>query len=647
MDNTGTHLTLLQLHRWMDLDRDSVDSNGEDESDFIEAHLETCQQCAELLESLAPDNHSLVRHLREIDFKASLMETIAEEYQQTVGDGQERRKRPQPATCRWTPIRLLAVGGIGEIWIAQDELLGRQVAVKRLRAKTASVKASQQRFLYEARVTAQLNHPGIVHIFDLIDDGPRSYYAMSLIKGQTLQEMLAEFHQRKSLNRVNHFSELFDLLRVWASVARTIAFAHSQNVLHRDIKSENIIVGEFGEVTVIDWGIAKRLDDESTPHESNVDGEEGMPLNQSNGVRQTRMGARLGTPAFMSPEQARGDVRALDERTDVYSLAAMLYEILTGVTPFEANSAEAMLEQVLTGTLVPPRQRSSLVSERLNEICLKGLARDPDERYQMASDFAAAVEDWMNSETLKQQTDLARQKLFDLSTDLMVIFDQVPKILWVNAAWERSLGWGLDDLVGLKPNVLVHREDLDADDVVFEELNEGVTATGLERRVQASDGSYHWFSFTATPLIDEEITVAIGRSIDELVRRRDEFANLLEAAPEAIVVVNLDHTIHRVNKSVITMFGYTEAELIGQRIDVLVPARYHQVLGGFFDSYLAKIETTPNMHRDKLQGRHKDGNEFELGLRLSPVETEGGVRIVTSIRRSIDKHGSPAVEISQ
>lgn len=647
MDNTGTHLTLLQLQRWMDLDRDSVDSNGKDESEFIEAHLETCQQCAEVLESLAPDDHSFVRHLREIDFKASLMETIAEEYQPIVAVDPGHRDGPQPASSRWTPVRLLAVGGIGEIWIAQDELLGRKVAVKRLRAKTAGVKALQRRFLYEARVTAQLNHPGIVQVFDLIEDGPRSYYAMSLIKGQTLQEMLTEFHQRKSLNRVNHYSELFDLLRVWASVARTIAFAHSQKVLHRDIKSENIVVGEFGEVTVIDWGIAKRLNDESTPHESDVDEAVGVPLDQTNCVRQTRLGARLGTPAFMSPEQARGDIRALDERTDIYSLAAMLYEILTGETPFEASSTEAMLEQVLAGVLVPPRKKSSLVSDRLNEICLKGLARDPDERYQLASDFAAAVEDLMNSETLKKQTDLARQKLFDLSTDLMVIFDQVPKILWVNAAWERSLGWGLDDLVGLKPNILVHRDDLDTDNVIFDELNEGVTATGLERRVQASDGSFHWFSFTATPLIDEEITVAIGRDIDELVRRRDEVANLLEAAPEAIVVVNLDHTIHRVNKSVITMFGYTEAELIGQPIDVLVPARYHQVLGRFFDSYLAKIATTPDMHRDKLQGRHKDGNEFELGLRLSPVDTEGGVRIVTSIRRSIDKHDSPTVETSQ
>ncbi|MEL7499585.1 MAG: PAS domain S-box protein [Planctomycetota bacterium] len=620
------HPTRQRLKRWLDLD-----DEADDDTD-VEAHLEICDECSVVLESLQPDNNAIVNRLKRLNLSDSMMETIASPESDDDSDPGDSILTPLPThQSRWTLLRLLTVGGIGEIWLARDELLGRTVAVKRLRKETGNLKSVQRRFIYEARITAQLNHPGIVYIFDLVENGHKSYYAMSLIHGDTMYAKIIEFHQRKMTSRFNYRIELFVLLRAWVAVARTIAFAHAQQVLHRDIKSENIIVGQYGEVTVIDWGIAKRVGESELVQDGFPElssWQSGLPK-----VRQTRHGVRLGTPAFMSPEQARGDVESIDERSDVYGLTAMLYEILTGQTPFVADDVDSMLEQVIKSELVSPKTYSEAVPSHLDEVCVKGMARDPDERYQSANDIADAVEEWMNSETLKEQTDIARQKLFELSADLMVMFDATPKILWVNAAWERRLGWSLDDLVGLRPNILVHPEDLGDERNIFREIQGGSTVSGLERRMQASDGSFHWFSWTVTPLVDEGITVAIGRNIDALVRKRDEFANLLEAAPEAIVVVNLDHTIHRVNRHATNLFGYTEAELIGQPIDVLVPQRYHRPLQTFLDNYRANVDVEPLMQRDNLLGRHKDGNRFGLGIRLSPVESEDGTRIVSTIRR--------------
>ena len=612
------HLTREQLLEWLQFE----DGQGDPE---LEAHLESCEQCSKLLESLSPESQLSWKSIN-VGVVPGMMKTLPVDMEQ---DSEVAEPRPKYAS-RWTLLKQLTAGGIGEIWIARDELLFREVAVKRLKRETASKRAIQRRFIHEARITAQLNHPGVVDIFDLVEDGSKSYYAMSLIHGQTLLQHIEDFHSRKRSSRFNARGKLIELLRIWSSVARTIAFAHSEGVLHRDIKSENIIVGEYGEVTVIDWGIAKRISDRVTNDPSLV-AEESRGKNNTQ-VRQTRLGTRLGTPAFMSPEQARGDVEAIDERSDNYSLASMLYEILTGRTPFNAETVQGMIEAVLYDHPVPPKDYCRLVDNRLSQICLRGLSRDPEERFQLASEFADAIDEWADSETHREQSDRSRQKLFDLSTDLMLMFDSTPKIVWVNAAWERLLGWRSEDLLGLKPNVLVHPEDLERDNEVFREVQRGTTVNNIQRRLQSSDGCYRWFSWTVTPLVDEEVTVAVGRDIDALVRRKDELAELLEATPEAIFVLNPDQTIHRVNQRLLKMFGYLEVELVGRSILNLAPKQSRGTMEVLFNNYQVGVEQQTVVQREQLLGRHKDGHKFPINIRLRRYESGQTPRIVGTVR---------------
>lgn len=619
------HLSVEELQRWLDLQSD-MESNPQ-----VESHLESCESCSELLESLSPAEEWSLENLRAAGTPDPLKTLPIDRVSDDPRDaGIDDLSQPTHAS-RWTLLNQLTSGGIGEIWIARDELLGRQVAVKRLKRQTATKPSIQRRFLHEARITAQLNHPGIVDIFDLVENGPRSYYAMSLIHGRTLLEELQQFHRSRRSSRFHVRAKLTELLRHWISVTRTIAFAHAEGVIHRDIKSENIIIGDFGEVTVIDWGIAKRISQPASHDSGVVDVSFGKPT-QGTGVRETRLGTRLGTPAFMSPEQARGEIASIDERSDVYSLAALLYEILTGDPPFDGNCAESMIEAVLYDQPIHPRQRASFVDERLGDICLRGLARDPEERYHSANLFADTIEAWLDSETSREQTDRSRQKLFDLSTDLMLIFDDTPKIIWVNASWHRLLGWRPEDLAGLKPNFLVHPEDLATDNELFKQLNAGKTVTNIERRIQSSEGAFRWFSWTITPLLDENRTVAVGRDIDGLVRRGDEFAQLLEATPEAIFVVNHDQTIHRVNQRLLKMFGYLEVELIGRSVLVLAPKRSRSTLQVLFENYHSGIEQQTVVQRDQLLGRHKDGRQFPINVRLRRFDSGSESRIVGTVR---------------
>ncbi len=623
---SGSHLTSDQLRDWLNFSSPPESRLG------IESHLEQCQQCASLLESLGPDDLPCMKRLQNLATFRSATQTLVDE--RVVVPKREERVLPgSTGTDRWRLKSLLRLGGIGEIWLARDQLLGRDVAVKRLRPKTCHLDMVQQRFIYEARVTAQLNHPSIVHILDLVEDGPRSYYAMSLVLGKTLTELIHELHY--SIHAGHDRGDRFELVRVWVSVAQAIAFAHSQHVLHRDIKSDNVIVGIYGQVTVVDWGLAKRYGE---PNLASLRGESVFgQAEQETGVdvtRRTRDGVRLGTPAFMAPEQARGDVDAIDQRTDTYALAAMLFEILTCRTPYVAEDAESMMESVRSGKLIGPKELNPAVPDELNRICLKGLSKDKRRRFQSAREFASAVENWLNETTAQRQIDLARQKLFELSSDLMVVFNRTPAIEWANSTWSKLLGWAADELVGTNPGHLVHPDDKGDNQSVLDLLKRGQSVNGKELRVRAQDGSYRWFSWSATPLLDEGTMVAIGRDIDVLVRRRNEFQNLLEATPEAIVVVNLDRTIHRVNQKACQLFGWAESDLIGQLIDVLIPKRYHRPLAHFFATFRQNPLAKPLLIRDKLMGRRQDGTQFKLGIRLSPVATDNSIRIVSTIRAS-------------
>ncbi|NUP97460.1 MAG: serine/threonine protein kinase, partial [Planctomycetaceae bacterium] len=206
----------------------------------------------------------------------------------------------------------LARGGMGVLYRGEDVDLGREVALKVLRDELARRPDVVQRFVEEAQVAGQLQHPGVVpvHELGLLPDG-RPYFAMKLVHGRTFAEALAETGATGRERWIDTF----------ASICRTVAYAHSRGVVHRDLKPANVLLGKFGEVQVIDWGLAKVLGrEEGKAHASEA--------------RTSQAGHVMGTPAYMAPEQARGDSGSVDERVDVFALGAVLCEILTGSPPY-------------------------------------------------------------------------------------------------------------------------------------------------------------------------------------------------------------------------------------------------------------------------------------------------------------------------
>jgi serine/threonine protein kinase len=271
----------------------------------------------------------------------------------------EAAARPDFPGTRYRAIRPLGHGGMGTVYLARDEALDREVAIKVAGIGLAD-DALTRRLSTEAGVLARLEHPGIVPIHDVgrLPDG-RAYYVMKRVDGRTLTRVLADP------------APLAERLRIFERVCEPVAFAHARGLVHRDLKPDNVMVGSFGEVLVLDWGAAKILG--STPRDG--DATAAPPAAPGD----TEPGTVMGTPGFMSPEQAAGDVRRVDQRSDVYALGAMLFQILSGRAPGPGEDGPAAAHR-LTDT---PR--------RLRAICAKAMSPLAHDRYQDAGGLAADV----------------------------------------------------------------------------------------------------------------------------------------------------------------------------------------------------------------------------------------------------------------
>ena len=262
--------------------------------------------------------------------------------------------------------KILGKGGMGAVYRATQTSLGREVALKvMLRPPTQNPNANEERerFMREAKLVANLNHPNIVGVVDAQWDEDFSWFTMELVPGKDLKH-----HLRKQLLTIRGGAA------VVARVSRAMHFAHERGVIHRDIKPQNIMIDEeSGEPKVLDFGLAK-----------NVDAQQMQQL--------TQMGAFLGTPAYMAPEQAGGDPNAIDRRADVYALGAILFEVLTNRPPFTGKKAIQVIRKVLKEDPPDPRELNPNADARLSKIALKTLAKDPDERLQDAGQLADAIE---------------------------------------------------------------------------------------------------------------------------------------------------------------------------------------------------------------------------------------------------------------
>ncbi len=326
----------------------------------------------------------------------------------------------------------IARGGMGAVVRAVDRDIRREVAIKYLLDQRDPKK--KHRFVEEAQITGQLEHPNIVPIHELgVDSQKRLFFAMKMVKGHSLAQILDDL--RKNLESVEKAFPLGRLLGVFVNVCHALAYAHSRKVIHRDLKPANIMVGDFGEVYVMDWGLAKILKD--GPQEPTAAGDVAFDFDDepeaSTGVDKvntsrdadtdlTREGAVLGTPAYMPPEQATGKTETVDELSDVYSLGAILYETIVLEAPISRDGGHiAVLLRVAKGQIMAPaeanpqRAKAGKIPKELVAIAMKAMAKNPGRRYKSVEGLRQDVERFQEGKSVSAKADRFHEMAWKLA----------------------------------------------------------------------------------------------------------------------------------------------------------------------------------------------------------------------------------------
>lgn len=302
---------------------------------------------------------------------------------------------------RFNLIRELARGGLGELFVAMDRELDREVAVKKIIEERRSSQDILDRFLAEAKITGGLEHPGIVPVYGLgTFSSGAPFYVMRLIRGQSLHDAIRSYHKRKEKrkDKVDEDRVLRNLIRAVIDACNAVGYANSRGVIHRDIKPQNIMMGKYGETLVVDWGLAKVKGVQDTafqPSEPPLD-----DARQSDSAP-TAMGSVMGTYAFMSPEQANGRIDLIDRRSDVFSLGATLYAVITNRAPFKEDNRHESLAAAKSCTFKRPSELNPRVSKSLEAICLKAMSKEREERYDSATELAEDLDNWIAGAPVK------------------------------------------------------------------------------------------------------------------------------------------------------------------------------------------------------------------------------------------------------
>jgi PAS domain S-box-containing protein len=475
-----------------------------------------------------------------------------------------------PELQRYTLIRLHGRGGFGQVWLARDSVLGRQVALKELRSEKAASPAVQVRFLREAYIAGRLEHPGIVPVYELARRGrdQQPFYTMRFVKGRTLTEAARAYHQKRQVGQADPV-ELLALLNAFVTVCHTVAYAHARGVIHRDLKGENVALGDFGEVVVLDWGLAKLTDYREAEPDAQPDD---LDRAEFGAADLTVQGQALGTPAYMAPEQAAGHLHLIGPRTDVYGLGAILYEILTGQPPFSGSDTHEVLRRVREEQPTLPCQLWSDAPPALEALCLRALAKRPEERYAEAAELARQVQHWLAELAERKQADHQRARFFALSLDLMCIagFDGYFKEL--NPAWQKCLGWTTEELQARPWIDFVHPDDVAPTLAAAEKITarDGVVSFH-ENRYRCKDGSYRWLQWTAQEIVGQQLIYAIARDVtdrkraEEALRQSEErYRSVIAAMQDGIVLLDADGSIRACNASAERILGLSADQMMGR-----------------------------------------------------------------------------------
>jgi serine/threonine-protein kinase len=591
---------------------------------------------------------------------ASAGQSIAAEYGSTSGVAKapaptfsERLEKFHCFNDRYVIGDEIGSGGMGVVYQGWDLKLQRSVAIKLIRQELNGNEGYLNRFLREARIASQLSHPGVLGIHDF-GSGPAgsAYIIMDLISGTTMERAIEDAKVSESKRE--------SLLTAFLQMCQAMAFAHANGVVHRDLKPANIMLGDYGTVTVLDWGLAKVVRSsspmsmeqfgDSVP--SMVAAESTPSAERSLSGFDTQFGTILGTPHYLAPEQARGE--SVDYRADVFSLGAILCHLLTGSPPFAGGRVLDVYQKSLAGDLSTAFAELDRSGAPMPLVHLAKRCLDPDatSRPQDASFLVETLRTWLESGQRRAEEELVR--FFDLSLDLFCIAS-VQGYFWrLNENFTRTLGYPHKELTAQPFIEFVHPDDRPNTLHEIIRLSRGEPTIQFINRYRHKDGHYVSLEWTARSVRAEGVIYAVAREVTERLhleaekRRLDadclRLSEIVDSASDAIIGKDLDGVIQSWNFGAEKLFGYTSEEMIGQTITKLMPEdRVDEEA-----AILRMLRQGGRIEHFETIRLHKSGEPIDISVCISPIHDASGQIIGASkIARSLKKQRMLETELQQ